>query len=191
MVPDPVSTVSRPSLGAFTSVVFRIGNTTFGGGYITIMMLGRDFVDRRRWLKQGEYDLAFSLARVTPGTNIVAFCAAIGSLMKGWPGALAAVLAITVPSAAIAVALMQTFVSWRNQPWAMAALAGTVAAVTGMMWATVWMLAKPHLGKKKNSLRAITILGGCCLAAWLGVNPLPIILVATVVGFLWTEGAAK
>jgi chromate transporter len=188
---DTPTTPVRPPLARFTDVVFRIGNSTFGGGYITIVMLGRDFVDRRKWLSAEEYDLAFSLARVTPGTNIVAFCAAIGWLVKRWSGAIAAVLAITVPSAAIAVVLMQSIESWRSQPWVTAALGATVAAVTGMMWATVWMLAKPHVGGWTKSIRAIAILGGSCGAAWLGVNPLPIILAATAIGFLWTDGGGK
>ena len=185
------STPSRPSLLDFTRVVLQIGNTTFGGGYITIMMLGRDFIEHRGWLTRDEYDLAFSLARVTPGTNIVAFCAAIGYLIKRWAGAILAVLAITVPSAVIAVVLMQSFVWWRDHPWVMAALSATVAAVTGMMWATVWMLAKPHVGDWRKTMRVVAILGGSCAGAWLGVNPLPIILAATVIGFLWTDGAPK
>src|SRR3954469_5434568 len=92
-----------PTLKILTSTFFRIGNTTFGGGYVTIGMLAREFVERRRWLSSADFDLAFALARVTPGTNSIAFCAAVGSLMRGWVGALAAVLASTLPSALLAV----------------------------------------------------------------------------------------
>jgi chromate transporter len=192
-LPHPQSTTKSPSLGKLTEVFFRIGNTTFGGGYITMIMLGRDMVARRGWVKQDDYELAFSLARITPGTNIIAFCAAVGSLLRGWPGAILAVAAVTLPSALIAVLLQQGFETWRSHPYAMAAIAVTSAAVTGMMWSTVWMLARPYLGghsrreRMMRTLRGVVLLGGSCLAAWLGVTPLPIIFVAMILGFLWLD----
>jgi chromate transporter len=181
-------------LGGLTAVFLRIGNTTFGGGFITMIMLGRELVERRQWLKQGDYDLAFSLARVTPGTNIIAFCAAVGSLLRGWWGAILAVFAVTVPSAAIAVALMQGFESWRDRPWVMAGLAATEAAVTGMMWSTVWLLIRPFMGKLKGDWSrkafAVAVTIGACVAGLLGATPVPVIVVATLIGFLWPEERA-
>lgn len=187
MLPTP----ARPSLADILRVFFRIGNTTFGGGFITIIILGREFVERLRWLKQGEYDLAFSLSRVTPGTNMIAFCAATGFQLGGWPAAILAVIAVVLPSAAIAVALMQGFESWSTNPWLMAALGGTVAAVTGMMWAVVWMLARPHSGGLMRNVRALLILGGAFTAAWFGVTPLPIIGAAVILGYLWTDSSPE
>jgi chromate transporter len=180
----------KPTTAQLTGVIFRIGNTTFGGGFVTMLVIGRDFIERRGWLKQNEFDIAFALARITPGTNIVAFCAAVGSILRGWPGAILAVLAVTAPPAAIAVLLMQGFETWRNHPWVGAALATTVAAVTGMMWATVWMLTRPHIGSWRQTLRTVVILAGSFGAAWMGVTPVPIILAATAIGFLWLDGDA-
>jgi len=164
---------------------FRIGNTTFGGGYITMIVMGREFVDRLKWITRDDFELAFALARVTPGTNIIAFCAGVGMILRGFLGALAAVVAVTAPSAALAVVLMQSFETWKDQPYVMAALAATVAAVTGAMWSTVWMLTRPHVGRWKQTLRAVVFMGGSCAAAWLGVTPLPIIIGALVFGYLW------
>lgn len=178
----------KPSTAQLTGAIFRIGNTTFGGGFVTMIVIGRDFIERRGWLQQSEFDMAFALARITPGTNIVAFCAAIGSILRGWSGAILAVFALTAPAGLIAVSVMQGFETWRNHPWVGAALATMVAAVTGMMWATVWMLTRPHVGQWRKTLRAALILGGSFGAAWLGVTPVPIILAATAIGFLWLDG---
>jgi hypothetical protein len=70
--------MTRPSLGRLTRAFVRIGNTTFGGGDTTMAALQREFIDRRGWITQEDYAVAFSLARITPGTNVVAFCAAVG-----------------------------------------------------------------------------------------------------------------
>jgi len=81
------------------------------------------------------------------------------------------------------VLLRRGFETWRTNPWAMAAIGGTVAAVSGMMWASVWSLVKPYLG-----LRALLFTGGAFLAAWkFHVTPVPVILVAALAGYLWTE----
>jgi len=185
--PQPV--LAKPTLSQITWPFFRIGNTTFGGGYITMIVLGRELVDRLKWITRDDFALAFALARVTPGTNIIAFCAAAGMILRGFVGAVSAVVAVTLPSAALAVVLMQSFETWQNRPLVMAALAATVAAVTGAMWSTVWMLTRPHIGKWKQTLRAVVFMAGACGAAWWGVTPVPIIVGALVLGYLWPTPA--
>jgi len=160
----------------------RIGNTTFGGGDPTMALLQRTLIGRE-WITREDFALAYSLARITPGTNVLAFCAATGARVLGLRGALAAVLAVTVPSAILVVLLTHGFELWRAHPWAMAALGGTVAAVAGMMWASVWILVKPYVG-----LRALLFTGGAFLAAWkFHVTPVPVIFIAALAGFLWLE----
>ena len=155
-----------------------------------MIVIGREFVDRRGWLKQSQFDLAFSLARITPGTNIVAFCVAIGAMLQGWSGALLATIVLTLPCALISVLLMQGFESWKSNPWVMAGLIATTAAVTGIMWSTGALLLRPHLGRLPKNLRTLVIAGGAFAAAWVGITPVPVVLAAIVVGFLWTEDAA-
>jgi len=176
-----------------TEIFFRVGNTTFGGGYVTIGMLGRELVETRRWISPEKFDLAFALARVTPGTKLIAFCAAIGALICGVAGAIGAVLALTAPSSALAVLIAYGFERWQGNRIAMAAIGGTVAAVAGMMWATIWVILKPHVGRmtKKGMMRnlqVVLITGGSFVASrFFEVTPLPIILVGTLVGFLWKD----
>jgi chromate transporter len=174
--------VNKPSLAALTSLYLKIGNTTFGGGDPTMALLQRELIGRE-WITREDFGLAYSLARITPGTNVLAFCAATGARVLGIAGAIAAVLAVTLPSAILAVLLTRGFEAWRANSWAISAIGGTVAAVSGMMWASVWMLVKPYLG-----LRALLFSGGAFLAAWkFHLTPVPIILVAAVAGYFWSE----
>ncbi len=172
-----------------TWVFLRIGNTTFGGGYVTMGMLGRELVDTRRWITREKFDLAFALARVTPGTNVLAFCAAVGALICGIAGAVAAVLAVSAPSAAVAVLFMQGVESSQGNRIAMAAIGGTVAAVAGMMWATIWTILRPHVGGFTRNFQMVLIAGGAFLASWkYHVTPVPIIFAGTLIGLLWKDG---
>jgi len=174
--------VNKPSLASLTGVYLNIGNTTFGGGDPTMLLLQRELTGRG-WITREDFALAYSLARVTPGTNILAFCAATGARVLGLGGAIVAVLAVTLPSAVLTVLLTRGFEAWRAHPWAMAAIGGTVAAVSGMMWASVWLLVRPYIGG-----RVLLFTGGAFLAAWkFHVTPVPVILIAALAGYIWAD----
>ncbi len=180
--------MNEPSLGRVTRAFLRIGNTTFGGGDTTQAALQREFINRRGWITQDDYAVAFSLARITPGTNVVAFCAAIGARVAGWRGAIAGVLAESAPSAAIAVLITWGYEAWRSNRWVMAAILGASAAVAGMMFASVFLLLRPHLKLSWTAARSAALFAAAFLAAWkFGVTPLPIIGVAALAGFAWGE----
>lgn len=178
-----------PALGRVTRAFLRIGNTTFGGGDATMAALQREFIDRQHWITADDYAVAFSLARITPGTNVVAFCVALGARIGGWRGAVAAALAETAPSAAIAVLITWGYEQWRANSMVLAAIAGASAAVAGMMFASVWLLVRPHLGRHFGQLaRMVLFFAAAFVAAWrFGVTPLPIIALAALAGFLWKD----
>jgi chromate transporter len=185
-----------PTLASLTWLFLRVGNTTFGGGYASIAALQRELVQREGWITHDDFALAFSLGRITPGTNIVAFCAATGWRILGMPGAFGAVLGETLPSAALAVLITQGYESGRSSPVAMAALGATAAAVVGMMWAAVWMLTRPYLGGSavewRRVVRAIAFAGGAFVASWrFGGTPIPILAAAAIGGLLWKEPEPK
>jgi chromate transporter len=176
----------RPSLTQLARLFFRIGNTTFGGGLLTMTVFGRELVDRKQWIAAEDYEFVFALARVTPGTSIIAFCAAAGWLILGWMGALVAVFAVTAPSAVLAVLLLQGIESGAGHPLIMGVVAATVAAVAGMMWAIVWIIVRPYAKGLMPVLRAAIIAGGAFLASWkFNVTPVPVLVAATLASLLW------
>jgi chromate transporter len=181
--------MSKPSLAKLTGTFFRIGNTTFGGGYVTMAALGREMVELRNWITAQDYALAFAMSGVTPGTNIIAFCAATGWQILGWMGALAGVLALTAPTAVLAVLILQGFESGSSHPMVMAALGGTVAAVSGMMWSTVLLLLRRYTGPRVSAnARVVAIAGAAFVASWkFKITPLPILAAATLAGLLWRD----
>src|SRR5678815_5612358 len=63
------------SLRRFALLLLRVANLTFGGGDPTMAALHRELVVKRGWLPPDRYGLIYSLARATPGTNLLAFCA--------------------------------------------------------------------------------------------------------------------
>ena len=151
-----------------------------------MVVLGRELVNRQGWISQPDYELAYAVARVTPGTSIIAFCAAAGWLILGTMGALAAVFALTAPTAVFAVLLLQAFETGASHPLALSALNATVAAVSGMMGATVYIIVRPFSKGWNATARTIVIGGGAFLASWhFSVSPIPILAATTLAGVLW------
>ena len=98
----------------------------------------QEFVARRGWLPRGDYGLVYSLARITPGTNLLAFCAGVGWRLAGTPGSVLAVAAVTIPSAALTTWMTYAYAVLDRHPQAGAAIQGALAGAAGMMAAAVW-----------------------------------------------------
>ena len=178
------------TLRSLAALYLRIGNLTFGGGDAITALLQRELVHRRGWLTWDRFGLAQSLAKVTPGTGILAFSAATAWMLRGWPGAIAAVLAVSVPSSIVAVLLTWAFTALGGSPRAAAALAAVLAAAVGMMWAAVWLIVRPELRPPIGLRTALVVTGAFVALAWGAIPPVPVLAAAAVVGALWTGDKA-
>ena len=177
----------RIRLRALAGIFLRIGNTTFGGGDPTIAALERELVERRRVVTAEEYGVTYALCRVTPGTNMLAFCAGIGWLLRGWPGAALAVAAVTIPSAILAVVIVSAFEALMTHPGPASAISAMVAAAVGLMFAGAWLLARPHL-RGRTWLRTAVIGLAAFACVWKNVlSPFQALAAAAVIGFFWPE----
>lgn len=182
---------TRPDLKQLTGAYLKVGNTTFGGGDPTIAALQRELCARKGWLSQEQFTLAYSLARITPGTNLLAFVVATAWMLRGWAGAWCAILAVTLPSSVLAVWLSVAFGATAENPVARSAVSAVLAATVGMVGATVWLLLRPSL-KEGSWVSAIVIAGGTLLLReWPELSPMQLIAMAAAAGFLWPERDAS
>ncbi len=178
---------STPPLGPLTTVYLKAGNTTFGGGDPTIAVLQRELLERRKWLDEEQFAISYSLARVTPGTNVLAFCAASAWILRGWLGAMAAVFAASGPSSLLAVWLTVAFEASTQNRLAQAIVASVQASVVGIMAASALLLLRPHLAAH-SWLRILLLTGGTLLLHdGLGFSPLPVMALAALAGWFWKE----
>jgi chromate transporter len=176
----------RPRLTDVTSLFARVGVTVFGGGDPTIATLQREFY-RRSWLSPEKFAVAFGLARLTPGTNVLAFCAAAGWYILGLGGALAAVLAITIPASVLVVWLTTAYDLTAHNRLALSVANALLAAAVGTMIGAAFLLVRTQC-KPGRWLRPIAIsLGAFLLAYALKLTPLEVIGAAVIVGFSWPE----
>ena len=119
------------------------------------------------------------MARIAPGTNVLAFCAATGWRLRGWPGAIVAVAALSIPAAVVCVLLTLVYGRWPQF------FAGAMAAVVGVICAGAFLLVRPYLSRHRL-LRTLLLLAGA-LAAGQFVPPVWVMLLSGLAGYLWRD----
>lgn len=179
--------MNPPSLARLGLTYLRIVNCTFGGGDPTMAALQHDLVTRRGWLPPDRFALAYTLARLTPGTNVLAFCAGSAWLLRGGPGALLSVVAASVPCAVMVVWLTWLYEAVKVEPAALAALAAVLAAAVGLMVAGAWLLVQPFLPVAGRVRGAFFVAAPAFLLLVFGLSPVAILACAALLGLLWPE----
>ena len=175
-------TAERPSLAEIADLFARYGNFTLGGGSATSAVIHGQVVTRRHWVNDQQFTLCFALGRLTPGTNVLAFCTGIGWVLRGLPGALVALLAASIPSTLIVIAITALFQEWQGNSIAQTAIHGAVAAAVAITAKTSWTIAGP-LYRSGAQLRVVLI-GATAFGLYvaLGVPAVYVLLGAALVG---------
>src|SRR5215471_10015950 len=87
---------------------------------------------KRQWVSEEQFALSFDLGRLTPGTNLLAFCTGIGWLLRRGYGAAVALLAASIPCTVIVIVVTALFSRWQESLYAQAAIKGAVAAAVAI-----------------------------------------------------------
>jgi chromate transporter len=173
----------QPSLTQIADVFVRYANFTLGGGSATTAVIHGEIVGKRRWVSEEQFALSFALGRLTPGTNLLAFCVGIGWILRRWAGALVALLAASIPCTLFVVAITVLFARWEENAFAQAAIKGAIAAAVAVTVKTVWTIAHPHF-RPGNRARVILIgAAAFALHGVAGISPIDVLLLAAVIGF--------
>lgn len=163
----------------------RIGNLTFGGGGPTVAAFQRELVGRRRWLTPEQFALSYALSRITPGTNLFAFCTCAGTLLRQLPGAVVALLAASVPSCLLVAVLTAGFDTASRWSAMNVAIDGAVAASVGILLASCWSIIAPYV-TRANGLRT-AVIAGASFGLSMNVTPVLVLALAAVAGWFWEE----
>ena len=175
-----MSTVS--SLGQLAWIVARDVNRTVGGGYAVMELLRRSFA-ARGWMTATTHGVIVAVSRLTPGTNMLAYCAAAGWRLRGWRGGLIALAAASVPSSIIIFAMSAALVRLIGYRAVQAALAVGMLVACVLVFSAAWTLLAPYL-RGRMRVRVVAMLAFALALYAAGMTPVRILLVAAVAGLL-------
>ncbi|MGB9757638.1 MAG: chromate transporter [Candidatus Bipolaricaulaceae bacterium] len=164
-------------LGTF----FLIGLFTFGGGFSMIPLISRELVERRKWLKEEEFQEDLAVAVPIPGPNAVNLAFLVGHRVAGPLGAALAALGCVLPSFLVILAIALGLSPFFQTPLAKKFFAGAGAAATGLV-----AYALVRLGR--NPLKGIRtwVIGVFALVLlFLRLHPLLVLALAFLGSLLW------
>jgi len=155
-------------------------NRTFGGGFASMELLRRTFMANGSLDQAGNAGLV-AVSRLTPGTNILAYCVGLGWSFHRWPGALTALVAGSLPASVIVCVLTAALVRIHEYPAVRVIIAVAVLAATLLVFSSAASLLRPYI-RRAALVRAsiIAAVSGAMLLA--DVTPVRILLLAAALG---------
>jgi chromate transporter len=176
-----------PSPGALAWLMFVDVNRTLGG--LASMELLRRTFGARGWLTDETHLLLVAVSRFTPGTNILAYCVALGWHLASGRGALVALAASSVPASVLIALLSATLARVDQHPIVRGVIAIALIVATLLVLATAWHLLRPYV-KGTNAVRAGIIAAIVVVLVLMRVTPIRILLIAAVFGVVMASPAA-
>jgi len=150
--------IAKLGLALSVSFIFlRIGAVTFGGGYVMIPEIENEVVNSHHWLTHQEFADATALGQITPGPVLI-MATFVGFRVAGTIGALLCTLCVFLPSFLMTIAAGSSFKRFRSNRQTQAFLRGVAPAVTGLLAAAAWSVARAGIHTVIGATMAVLIL---------------------------------
>jgi len=171
---------SRLSVRELTWIVARDVNRTLGGGLASMELLRRTFIANGSLDEAGNAGLV-AVSRLTPGTNILAYCVGLGWSLHRWAGALAAVAAASLPASLMVCVLTIALVRIQDYSLVRMMLAIGVLVATLLVFASAGSLLRPYVHRSALLRSAIVVVVAVAMLL-ADVTPVRILLLSAVLG---------
>ena len=164
----------------------KIGAFTFGGGYAMIPLIQHEVINHRRWLREGEFVELLTIAQTAPGPIALNTAVFVGYKLRGYRGALAAVLGVVIPSFLIILVVAMFFADMRDNVW-------VDAAFKGMRPAVVALIVAPIVGLTRGmNMWLMAVAAATALVVWYyGLSPVWFLMAGALGGVLWVAKRGK
>ncbi len=156
---------------------------SFGGGSATLYLI-RQACMTRGWLDEIEFTRDWALIQIAPGINLLKLTALVAHQLRGWPGVVAAVSGLMLPSACVTTLMTAGFAVIREDPAVQAAMRGVLPATIGISVAIAAQMGLPVLrqARRESARRLIAhvavLAGAALLLAAAGLSPALVLLAA-------------
>ena len=168
-------------------VATRLGLTSFGGPVAHLGYFREEYVRRRKWVSEDAYADLVALCQFLPGPTSSQVGVAIGILRAGLPGAVAAWLGFTLPSAVVLVAFafgLQRF-GVTDAGW----LHGLKIAAVAVVANAVWGMARSLAPDRERA--TVAILSAIVVLAWPGApGQILVIVIGGLIGWRLLTGSS-
>jgi chromate transporter len=127
---------------------FRASNFSFGGGPASIPLVQAEVVNKYKWLSNEEFADVLAIANSLPAPIATKLAGMIGYRVKGWLGALLAVLGVFLPTTLVVVFLGGLIAKYADAPALQAMLKGVRPVVAVLLAQTAIQMGKKAFSGK-------------------------------------------
>lgn len=162
---------------------FKIGVFGFGGGYAMLSLIQTEVVTDHNWITSAQFADIIAISQVTPGPIAINSATYIGYTATGsvWGSALAT-LGVCAPSLIIMLIASRFYMKMKNNPYVAQAMRALRPVVIGLILAAALLLLTPD---NFIDWKSYLIFGGVLVAAVRKVNPILLIFLAGLAGWLF------
>ncbi len=169
----------RVGLLQLAGVLLKVGSTGFGGAMPMLALIHTEYVQKRRWVSQDEFDEAVMVGQIMPGPIAVDAITHMGYRLRGWPGAIVSWFSFILPSFLLMLVLTLLYMQYGSVPHVSGVFKGLGAAVVAIILAAAWRMGRPHL---KDPRSAALMLGAMLALLLLQTNIVLLVILAGLAG---------
>ncbi len=165
--------LNRPAPVALGTIVFaylKIAMESFGGGLSA--WTRKVVVEEYGWLTDEEFLSAMTLCRLMPGPNQINFAVYVGTRLRGWRGAVAALFGLVAVPLALVLVAGSLYFRYHHLPALDSALNGMAAVATGLTLSMGFKLVGPFFKRPG----ALALVAAAFVTTILFKWPLPLVL---------------
>jgi chromate transporter len=165
----------------------KVGAVLYGSGYVLLVFLRADLVERWGWLSEAQLLDAVAVGQITPGP-LFSTATFVGYVLGGVPAALVATAGIFLPAFVFVAVSGPILPRLRASPAAGSFLDGVVAASLALMAVVTWHLGRAALHDVPTVLlaavSAVLLVRFRVNSAWLVLAGAILGLIASVTGWI-------
>lgn len=169
--------------GWLATVNLRISAFAFGGGYVVIPLIRKNFVEKKGLFTEEELLDMAAIAQSSPGAIAINLAALAGRRTAGFPGAVIACIAAVVPPLVILTLISSFYQVFREMAAVAAVLEGMQAGVCALIVDVVWDMSRA-LFQEKQALFCILMPLAFIASFFFGVNVALILVICAGISLL-------
>ena len=166
----------------FTST-FKISAFTFGGGFVIIPLMRKQFVEKLQWIDDDEMLDLTAIAQSSPGPIAVNASILVGYKASGIPGALISILGTVIPPFLIISIISHFYIAFRDNRYISllmdGMLIGVAAVIADLVISMAWEIIK-----RKRVIQISMLFVSFILVEFFNLNIIILIMLAALVGYI-------
>ena len=158
---------------------------TFGGGYVIVTLMKKQFVDELHWIDEEEMLDLVAIAQSSPGAIAVNGAIVVGYKLAGIAGVLTAILGTVIPPFLIIAAVSVCYQAFRSNQLVAWMLEGMQSGV-GAVIASVTFEMASGIVKERNMMSLVIMAAAFAASVIWQINTVYIILSCGLLGIVIT-----